>query len=80
MAGVGVGVGVAWASAWAAASCCSGGATPVAFIPLQPLVWTHTATLTTWLPKCRLEQPAALSLSRDAAAQDDSVLCVRDTR
>ena len=50
--GVGVGCGVVL----------SGGATPVAFIPLQPLVWTHTATLTTWLPKCRLEQPAALSL------------------
>ena len=41
----------------------SGAAMPVAFISLQPLVWTHTAKLTTWLPKCRLEQPAALSLA-----------------
>ena len=50
--GDGVGVGVVL----------SGGLTPVAFIPLQPLVWMQIATLTTWLPKCRFEQPAALSL------------------
>ena len=59
--GVGVGLGVGGVGVGCGVVLL-GGATPVAFIPLQPLVWTHTATLTTWLPKCRFEQPALSSL------------------
>ena len=48
-AGVGCGVGTGVVL--------SGGGTPVDFIALQPLVCTHTATLTTCEPKFRFEQP-----------------------